>query len=96
MRETQREEETKSVSCEQPLTGCPTAAWSQLAFVMTNFHPANGLYVFLTQISFHLQYGSNFISFANCPHLQPSSACFRVRELLSENHSGTDALLPSS
>lgn len=49
MREAQREAETQSVGREQLLTGYPTAAGSQLAFVMTNFQPGVALYVFNTE-----------------------------------------------
>lgn len=41
-------ETERSVRCEQPLKGCPTAAWDQLAFVMTSFHTAVSLCVLNT------------------------------------------------
>lgn len=44
--------ETKSARCEQALTGCPCAAWDQLAFVMTIFYTATCLYVLNTDFFF--------------------------------------------
>ena len=44
--------------------------------------PRPSVCMFWTQISFRLQYGSYFISFTNCLHLQPSSACFQVHGIV--------------
>lgn len=47
MRETQREEETKSVSCEQPLTGCPTAALEPISICHDQLPPCQWSVYFL-------------------------------------------------